>query len=211
MVNCNDDREYIDGQVAALKKSLVFFSNKCKPSRERWVVNELLEYMQIETPSDEIRFSQDEPPDIVFRDYRFEIKEILDNGRKRTEEYKASLSKAEKANDASSLLEHYTPNKLPIESALVLALSKTEQWSVKYSTSARQNLDLLIYLNLRGTTIVGSELPSTIVLKIAEFGWRSFSFVSNNNALIVAATTKAPSFLQSLVGKILVKKNRTSS
>lgn len=211
MVNCNDDREYIDGQVAELKKSLEFFSNKCKPSREKWVVNKLLEYMQIETTSDEIRFSQDEPPDIVFRDYRFEIKEILDNGRKRTEEYKASLAKAEKANDASSLVELYTPIKLPIESALALVLCKTKQWNVKYSTSARQGLDLVIYLNLRGTTIIGSELPSAIVSEIAVLGWRSLSVVSNNSALIVAATKKAPSFHQSLIGKILVKKNRTSS
>jgi hypothetical protein len=115
--------------------------------------------MQIETTSDEIRFSQDEPPDIVFRDYRFEIKEILDNGRKRTEEYKASLAKAEKANYASSLLEHCTPIKLPIESALALVLGKMKQWSVKYSTSARQDLDLLIYLNLQGTTIIGGAFP----------------------------------------------------
>jgi hypothetical protein len=31
MVNCNDDRRYIDGQVAALKKSLEFFSNNASP------------------------------------------------------------------------------------------------------------------------------------------------------------------------------------
>jgi hypothetical protein len=64
---------------------------------------------------------------------------------------------------------------------------------------------------IRNAPIIGGELPSTIVLKIAALRWRSFSFVSNNNALIVAATKKAPSFLQSLVGKILVKENRTSN
>jgi len=211
MANRNDDREYIEGQVAALKKSLEFFSNKCKPPREKWVVNELLEYLQIETTSDEVRSSEDEPPDIVFRDFRFEIKEILDNGRKRTAEYKASLAKAEQVTDTSSLLELYTPIKLPIANVLVRVLSEAKQWNAKYPTSVRQGLDLLIYLNLQGTTIIGSGLPSAIVLEIAALGWRSLSVVSNNCALIVAATEKAPSFLHVLVGRILAKKNRTSN
>ena len=50
-----------------------------------------------------------DPPDVRFRDAAFEIKEILDEGRRRHADLKEGLEKAKAARVPSDLLEPLTP------------------------------------------------------------------------------------------------------
>ena len=85
--------------VAMLEESVRFFDAANKPERERWVANEFLGNLGVEFVESEIQCVADEPPDIRFRSASFEVKEILDKGRRRHLAYKAAL---EVANSASS-------------------------------------------------------------------------------------------------------------
>lgn len=103
------DRKIIEEHKQRLRESLKFFSNEMKPERERWVCRELLENLGIEVLDSELVSSKEDPPDVLFRSARFEVKELIDEDRPRMAEYKESLARAETATDAGELLEHYEP------------------------------------------------------------------------------------------------------
>lgn len=87
------DEDFIDDRRRALKESIAYFSAKNKAERERWVCLELVQNLGIAYDETEIVSPENDPPDVIFRDARFEVKEILDQGRKRHAEYKAALQK----------------------------------------------------------------------------------------------------------------------
>lgn len=91
----NPEGDFIKGRVEAIKEARHFFSNACKKEREVWVVAHFLSQLHIKAPKGEIQPSSDEPADVVYREARFQVKEILDEGRKRGDEYKESLRKAD--------------------------------------------------------------------------------------------------------------------
>src|SRR5262249_3318362 len=99
--------EYIRG---ALKESVAFFSSGNKGAIEQWAFTEFLRNLGVTFQEDEITVippGQD-PPDIIFRHASFEVKEVLDPGRRRHDEYKQALSKAIAANDPIELIESAT-------------------------------------------------------------------------------------------------------
>jgi len=198
------EKSYIEDYISDVKESLDFFSNKRKPEREKWVVNELLTYFKMEFKPAELCSYKDEPPDIIFRDAHFEIKEIQNNNRRRTDEYKNTLEKARKAGRISELLEQYTPINISIDGAFLIIAPATDKWTAKYGLSLCEKLDLLIYLNLRGTTLDCDDLE-IIDDKDKIQGWRSISVVSNNCAFVISAAASAPIFLQIRSGKIFKK------
>jgi len=93
----------------ALKESVDFFSPKSKDERELWVGTSFIENLGIPFDEGEFFVSPHDPPDVIFREVRFEIKEILDPGRKRHSEYKHKLNKSYKATKPDDFLEEYTP------------------------------------------------------------------------------------------------------
>jgi hypothetical protein len=84
----SEEKEFIRERIEAIKESIYYFSNELKPERERWVVDRLLDYIGIERTKDEVKSLNDEPIDVKFRDGCFQVKEILEKDRKRTDEYK---------------------------------------------------------------------------------------------------------------------------
>jgi hypothetical protein len=95
-------------RIRALKDSIDFFSNKQKLNREKWTVRRLLSALGIAFNENELT-SAEEPVDVAFRDIRFQEKEILDQNRRRTDEYKKALEKAQSAQDYSEFSELYDP------------------------------------------------------------------------------------------------------
>lgn len=200
-----EEKEFILERIEAVKKSIQYFSNKLKPERERWVVNKLLDYMKVERTQNEVKSSIDEPIDIKFRDGCFQVKEILDQERKRTQEYKEFLQVAENAKRAEDLFEQYSQIDLKIEDVLVIVFGQVKKWTKKYPPQVRKNLDLLFYLNLQDVCIQfdGHKLPKVKIDHEDHVGWRSVSVVENSCAFIVFANEAAPDFIKEAVGKIL--------
>ena len=201
----SEDKEFIKERIDAIKESIHYFSNELKPERERWVVNKLLDYIKIDRNSDEVKSSTDEPIDVKFKDGCFQVKEILEQDRKRTAEYKEALEIAEKANTLEDLLEPYSPIDLKIGDAIIIVIDQVKKWTKKYPATIRKDIDLLFYLNLQDVYIQHQgNLPPTENLDfIEQAGWRSVSVVENSCAIVIFANESAPAFLKKLTGIIL--------
>ena len=76
-------REFIEDRLLALQESIVYFSNDNKQEREQWVVSAFLSHFDMHFLDPDVKSSPSEPPDVIFHDCLFEIKGILDPGRRR--------------------------------------------------------------------------------------------------------------------------------
>lgn len=198
------DRKLIDEHKQRLKESLKFFSNDMKPERERWVCREFLENLGIKVLDRELVSSKEDPPDVLFRSARFEVKELMDEDRPRMAEYKKSLAKAETATDAEELLEHYEPKTMSASDVRDLVLPQVQELEKKYPRAVRESLDLIFYVNLldyatTGSTVDVSQLPKSVT------EWRSVSFVTNNCSCVIWVANKVPDFLAGKVGSVFHK------
>ncbi|MGZ8154443.1 MAG: DUF1780 domain-containing protein, partial [Burkholderiales bacterium] len=106
------EQAHLEEQRKALRESVAFWSPDKKVERESWVVRTFLKHLDIQHTEAELLPEPSEFPDINFRGARFEIKEILDDNRRRHQEYREKLEKAMSATSLHKLGEHYTPKHL---------------------------------------------------------------------------------------------------
>ena len=138
----------------------------------RWVVGSFLKNMSISfAETDLVR--GDDPPDVVFCDAQFEVKEILDKGRKRHTEYKEALARANNATNPAELLEEYSPKDISITEVYDRVYSEAATLAeLKYSIEFRRNLDLLFYINWKDIgRLVDKPFPDVTPLTV--LGYRS--------------------------------------
>ena len=203
-----NEREYIEDLVRHAEDTVGFLSNERKQERERSVCAALLRCLGIEFSTKEIKSSEDEPPDVVFRDARFEVREILNKGRRRHDEMKAKrerLSNAKTSDDVSE-----PPPKLPVplpyEKVIGIVTSALNRKAQRYSQNVRANLDALVYVNLVGKFLdIDSPLPSLDPLRSQE--WRSVSIFFHSSALVLYAKPLGPAFLRNVVGRTMAEWN----
>lgn len=195
------DEEFIASVIKAREEAVEFFSSARKAERERWVVNELLDNLGVPHREGEIVSFADEPPDVLYADARFEVKEIMDPGKRRHAEYKASLEKAKRAKVAADLFDQCTPKDITYTE--VCALVERHIGALRpYAPSTRITLDLLFYVNLEDVRgYVGSELAAAA--EFQRYGWRSVSFVAGPMGVVLYADSSAPSFLRAVAGKVV--------
>lgn len=103
------DDEFLEHRRKDLEASVEYFRSLYKPQREMWVVSQLAGNLGISTAGSDIKPVPRDPPDVFFKDANFEVKEIMDSGRRRHAEYKRALARARVAMNAQELIEHYTP------------------------------------------------------------------------------------------------------
>ena len=84
----NTNQKYIANLVTHSEETLAMLSNAQKAKRERMVCAAFLRCLGISFSSKDIESSQDDPPDVTFKDACFEVRELIDKGRKRGDEYK---------------------------------------------------------------------------------------------------------------------------
>jgi hypothetical protein len=198
------DEEYLASVRKAREESVRFFSSANKPERECWVVNEFLGNLGVTFVESEILPVADEPPDICFGSANFEVKEILDKGRRRHADYKAALEKAKAATVPQDLLEQTTPRDITYAEVCDLVEKEVVRFSEKYAPTTRKNLDLLFYVNLEdvyGYVATPLPLPS----KWEAFGFRSVSIVMGRLAVILMAADSAPDFLRNGGPRVIFK------
>lgn len=194
-----DDQAYLEDVRKGLLESIAFWSPDKKVERETWVVKTLLGHLAVEYSDSEVRPEPNEPPDINFRDARFEIKEMLDPDRRRHDEYRKKLEKAKSARSALDLMEQYTPQDLTYREIGERVTRILQDASERYAPKAIEKLDMLIYVNLlRRIVDMTSPIPDASLF--APFGWRSVSVVKSSSACVLYARADAPSFLRSHLG-----------
>lgn len=148
-----------------------------------------------------------DPPDVLFDPARFEIKELYDNGRFRSDEYAHLLRDAEAATQCAELrpTTPYAPVDTTAAEVLALATATGLKYSQKYNERRGlelvPTLDLLLYHNLLGVMGMHDEtFPNTAQLAIQ--GWRSVSVLFGRRSIVFCATVGAPAWLRAAVGRV---------
>lgn len=200
------DEGFLEDCRNALRESVEYFSAKNKPERERWICHEFIQNLGLTYGEQEVATPNDEPPDVVFRDCRFEIKELLDPGRRRHQEYKASLQKALEATDPQDLLKEFSPKDITPHQIGDRILNALETLQKHYAPSTRRHLDILFYVNLQEHFLKVGPMPSPHFF--APYGWRSVSAIIDRGALVFFAGPDAPGALVSSVGRLVQRKPR---
>ena len=199
--NGNDthgDHDQLAAERVFRNESVDWFSNKNKPEREKWVVAEHLTNLGIPFNDDDIVEGAD-PPDVVFRDAKFEIKEILTQGRRRHDEYKQKEITADNAANLGELLEPYAPQSITIEALYARLIEDLNKLS--YSPDKRCMLDLLLYVNLDNVNKLIEE-PFPDVSELQAMCFRSIGFVMGWRSATLFARADSPSFLSSNIRRI---------
>jgi len=188
-----NDAEFIKERIEALEESIEYYSAKNKAEREIWVAEAFIQNLNIEYESSEFHSPEQDPPDVVFRDAEFEVKEILDLGRRRHDEYKAELESTRKATSAQELLRLYRPIDKSIKDIYKLCLEATRALT-KYPAAVRASTDLLYYVNLQH--VVGLfETPFPDATELELLGWRSVSFVMGHRSCVFTTRLDASDIL----------------
>ena len=192
-------------RIADLEASVDMWRDPQKPERERYVVRELLLNLgQRFVESDIVAVSRtDEPPDVRYKNARFEVKELYDKGRTRDREFKAALEAAKAATTCAELysLEEYEPITVTLAQVLSAVESLEADHSQRYDRALVPTLDLLIYHNL--TDVMGLiEKPYPDTTSLQAQNWRSVSVVMGHRALVFCASASAPLFLGAAVGRV---------
>lgn len=196
----NDD-EFIASVIKNREESVSFFSSARKQERERWVVNKFLNTLGLQPSEAEVSSSVDEPPDMLYQDAKFEVKEIMDPGKRRHAEYKESLRKAREAKAAADLLESYAPRDITY-TELCQRVEKHISTLKQYAPATKSSLDLLFYVNLEDVHgYVSSELAAAADFE--KYGWRSVSFLAGPLAVVLYSSSSAPSFLRQNEGSVV--------
>ena len=142
------DDDLLELRRKDLEESVKCFGSDRKSQREMWVVRQFLGNLGLSIPDNGLTPGAD-PPDVLFGNAKFEVKEIMDPGRRRHAEYKNALAKARKATKAQELLEPYTPRDATLTEISEVIRDKAENWAKHYDRKLCVSLDLLCYVNLR--------------------------------------------------------------
>lgn len=201
--------EFLQSTIRSLKESLEFFGagEERKRERERWIVEHFLRGLGLKFEPCEIEQPDRDPPDVRFRGAAFEVKEILEPGRRRGDEYRERLERAKTAISHDALTESFAPRSLPIGDVYHLLMDQTRELAArKYVAVAdRRGLDLLFYVNLgmrAAWDVAEGSRPETTQL-VAE-GWRSVAFLHGSRTVcVIYASSAAPEFLRTAQGQLI--------
>jgi hypothetical protein len=199
------DDEYLEAVREYRKETVELYKPSNRHVGEIWIANEFLKNLGI--PFDEYEFEhvKDDPPDVIFRTAQFEIKRILDSGRKPDKEHKESLKKAMEAETPQDLIEHYSLRDIEYTEIYKLVEKDVIKYSSKYSADVKKSMDILFYVNLWDTrAYIAGPLP--LGSEFEKHGFRSISFVSGPLSGVLMANDDAPEFIGD-EGVRVVRKN----
>lgn len=187
-----------------LKGSVDYFRSENKAERERWTCREFVLNLNRDADAGSFVSLGDDPPDVTFLDARFEVKEIVDRGRRRHAEFRAALDRALMATDPSQLLTQYSPKDITPADIGTRIDGELNRLARKYEPKLRTTLDVLFYVNLIEHHLKQGPMPPASAF--SQHGWRSVSAVIGWASLVYAAEKGAPAFIRSGVGSISVRK-----
>ena len=179
---------------------LNLLSNKRKSERELYVVETFLEVIgekfdEIDRP----KKSLTDPPDVTFKSAHFEIKEMMDAGRKRGKEVQDRLKDLKSGGHIET---QFAAGALPVcPSTLVNDIANYMNSLGAYSPDSKAELDLLLYYNSLSVWLSAKANPDYESTALLALGWRSISLTSGRTAMVYCAQTSAPTFLRERVGQ----------
>ena len=190
----SEQENLLEAARASARAEERFFSNAAKVERELWVAREFLSILKVPfNDSELISTPQYSDADILFRDARFQIKEIPDPAILRGAELKARRLRVEAATCVEDLLEPAEAHDIILSNAYLLILDRAT--TQRYAPAVKASLDLLCYVT-RPYSGLGTKEEQR---QLADTGWRSISCLYGSRALVLARSANAPTFLRANV------------
>lgn len=168
--------------------------NKGKTDREVLTVCAFLRCINQPFEEISVKPANDRFPDVRYGDVSFEVKELMDEGRRRLDEYKRDLEAIKRATCMRDLMEHYTPVENSIYDIFEKIQKKVDEVSPHYSEEARKSANLLVYFNLLDVIVPTPQQVGEIHFN--RQNWKSVLVVGSSWALVTAAEQGAPSFIR---------------
>lgn len=193
MDNMVDDR-YLQKLRKDVKESIDFFSNQHKPERERCVVRAFFRCLGVPFMEKDLLVNQPEPIDVAALGGRFQVTEVLDQDRRRHDEYKKRLEKLKEILSFQKLFEPWqNPDPVP--------WSDVVGWVRKRLShkAPHADIDALVYINLHHTFLHADSAEPTFS-DVAKLGWRSVSVVYLPYSVVMSAADNAPDYIRSGLG-----------
>lgn len=177
------------------------FARAFKNWREWNVVVDFLTNLHFGVDESEVFALESDPPDVIFHDARFEVKEILDSGRRRHDEVKAARLHA-KANQGKGATAMYSAVDLTPADVGSLVLTELHRLDQKgYFFEGREAVDLLFYVNKLEHWFRDGAMPPPKLFENRR--WRSVSaVVDTQQSLVFFARPDAPTFLFENIGVV---------
>lgn len=191
---CAPDRHYLEQLRQHAQDTRTFLSNKAKPERERAVCRAFLRTIGVKFDTSEVKAPVSDPPDVVFRTAQFEVREMLDPGRKRGDDWKRKEAKYQSATSIDDLLEAPSwPTPMTLSVLVPEVVTALAEKVRKYGAGCKQ-LDAMVYVNFQEKYLVlNSPVPSLDQLKAQ--GWRSVVLLFPPYGVLLYANAGAPHFL----------------
>ncbi len=199
----NDD-EILEHIKRSAKDDLLYFSNKNKEARERWVVSQFLSVTAIQHEEEELQsLEQSSKVDVQFHDAAFQVKELPDPDLRRGKMYKDvynSIKEAKTLKDVSFTTE--ARDIPPIANMFELVYRKAEQLArSEIYNDEKSEIDLLVYITRsRASLIQSHELNEGAFLSM---GWRSVSCVNTKQAVVLFSSPTAPKFIRAMSQQLI--------
>lgn len=148
-----------------------------------------------------IESPQEDPPDVKFEEANFEVRELLNKGRRRGDEYKKRYGALKNAkNVADTLLPYKSPTPISYKKIFEIITAALSKKANRYGQQGCSSLDALVYVNLQNRFLDPTTTIPTVDSLVSQ-GWRSVSFVFPPYSHVVFAKDTAPDFLKSNEGQ----------
>ena len=182
------------------------FSRKFKPWREWHNAVHFLTNLHIGMDDAEVFCSPQDPPDVIYKDAQFEIKEIMDEGRRRHDEVKQAHQEALQKNRPQKFTRNSVIGLLPVDAGQ-LVLKQLDELAERYQADVKARTDMLFYVNKLNHWFDDGPMPDSALFD--RYGWRSVSaVVASSVSLVFYASTDAPKFLQDNCGQVRKRHER---
>lgn len=182
------------------------FSRQFKPWREWNNAVHFLSNLHIGVDDAQVFCSPLDPPDVIYQDAAFEIKEIMDEGRRRHDEVKQARQQALQKANAEDFTLRPAIDLLPADAGR-LVLEQLDALAERYQADVKARTDMLFYVNKLDHWFDNGPMPDAALF--ARYGWRSVSaVVASDASLVFYASTDAPQFLQDNCGQVRMRHER---
>lgn len=190
-----DDQEYMQQMADEAFDTVDMLSSHRKGERERRTVAAFLRCLGVEFTPDELISSQSDPPDVIFRDGRFEVMLTLDGGRKMHADWKKKAAHCCSVQSIEALVEPYRPSApMSWQELMPLIAGELDKKVSRYASKTCTQLDVLLYLNLRRRHLDPTSVVP-IAGQLASQGWRSVCILFPPCSCVLSTTSESPAFL----------------
>ena len=201
------DKKYVEDNlheaIESAEGAVHLFSSKMQHKQERYVCEVFLRCLGIVFEDKDIIHldEKDQPPDIKFKNAHFEIMEVMDEDRRRHDEYKRRLIKLKTNPTIDDFSRPYGPQEnedVTFSELIPLITSRLKEIKIDKRGCApevRATLDVLVYVNLEDRFLdIKSHIPDCPELRSQ--GWRSVSMqFGGSYGHVFYANENAPGFI----------------